>query len=84
VNVNNLRAIKSTILGVALIVIPIITWMNGIAPFELWSVVVISIGIALLFSPDTVFASIDKASERFLGEKKSNDECQKFDRNKRR
>lgn len=82
---NNIKAIKSTVLGFILISIPLITWMNGVAPFELWSVVVISIGIALLFSPDTVFASIDKASERFLGEKKGkDDDCERFDHRKRR
>ena len=57
---NILKALKTTAIGIGLIVVTVAAHYNGIHSFDLFSLIVMLVGVIFLFSPDTILNALPR------------------------
>ena len=79
---NTYKDFKTTLVGIILLCVPIAAWLFFEQPFELFSFVIMMIGIGFIFVPDTILDGFTSAKTKYLDTKDDKDGCSRGDYNK--
>jgi hypothetical protein len=74
---NTYQSFKTTFFGIILLATPTAAWLFFEQPFELYSLIVMILGLGLIFVPDTILSGFESAKGKYLDREgnSSNNRC---------